>query len=58
MILVIFSSTCWFWVLKDYTDLYDPPASIADKLGYPRPIVKHKETAERAKRRFKNPGIA
>ncbi|KAJ6628747.1 FAD binding domain of DNA photolyase-domain-containing protein [Mycena sp. CBHHK59/15] len=39
-------------------DLYKPCASVADKLGYPRPIVKHDEARHRAMRRFKNPGTA
>ncbi|KAJ6539467.1 DNA photolyase, FAD-binding/Cryptochrome [Mycena capillaripes] len=39
-------------------DLHDPPASVANKLGYPRPIVKHSEVKDRATRRFKNPGTA
>ncbi|GLB33926.1 putative DNA photolyase [Lyophyllum shimeji] len=37
-------------------DLHKPPASLADELGYPRPIVDHAESRERAFRRFKNPG--
>ncbi|KAJ7764998.1 FAD binding domain of DNA photolyase-domain-containing protein [Mycena maculata] len=39
-------------------DLHNPSTSIADKLGYPRPIVKHEEARDRALRRFKNPGTA
>ncbi|KAJ7180222.1 FAD binding domain of DNA photolyase-domain-containing protein [Mycena crocata] len=39
-------------------DLHNPSASLADKLGYPRPIVKHDEARHRALRRFKNPGTA
>ncbi|KAJ7129542.1 FAD binding domain of DNA photolyase-domain-containing protein [Mycena epipterygia] len=39
-------------------DLHNPSTSIADKLGYPRPIVKHDEARHRALRRFKNPGTA
>ncbi|KAG7096829.1 hypothetical protein E1B28_004238 [Marasmius oreades] len=37
-------------------ELHKPPASVADKLGYPRPIVDHHEVRDRALRRFKNPG--
>ncbi|KAF8076516.1 FAD binding domain of DNA photolyase-domain-containing protein [Lyophyllum atratum] len=37
-------------------DLHNLSAAAADKLGYPRPIVKHNESRERALRRFKNPG--
>lgn len=37
-------------------DIHKPPVHLADKLGYPRPIVKHEEAKERAIRRFKNPG--
>ncbi|KAJ7179017.1 DNA photolyase, FAD-binding/Cryptochrome [Mycena filopes] len=39
-------------------ELHDPPGPLADKLGYPQPIVKHAEGRERALRRFKNPGTA
>jgi len=38
------------------TDLHNPSVKIADKLGYPRPIVKHGEVRARALRRYKNPG--
>ncbi|KAF5344091.1 hypothetical protein D9758_008838 [Tetrapyrgos nigripes] len=37
-------------------DLHDPSESTADKLGYPRPVVRHHEVRDRALRRFKNPG--
>ncbi|KAJ7507943.1 FAD binding domain of DNA photolyase-domain-containing protein [Mycena galericulata] len=37
-------------------DLHNPSTAIADKLGYPRPIVKHDEARHRAMRRFKDPG--
>ncbi|KAN0126947.1 DNA photolyase, FAD-binding/Cryptochrome [Russula decolorans] len=37
-------------------DIHNPPAKLADKLGYPRPLVDHKEARERALRRYKNPG--
>ncbi|KAJ7638961.1 FAD binding domain of DNA photolyase-domain-containing protein [Roridomyces roridus] len=40
----------------DPLDLHNPSASAADKLGYPRPVIKHEEGRERALRRFKNPG--
>ncbi|KAJ7904641.1 FAD binding domain of DNA photolyase-domain-containing protein [Mycena olivaceomarginata] len=39
-------------------DLHNPPPSVADKLGYPRAIVKHEDSRDRALRRFKNPGKA
>ncbi|KAK7061835.1 Deoxyribodipyrimidine photo-lyase [Favolaschia claudopus] len=39
-------------------ELHNPPASVADKLKYPHPIVKHEESRDRAIRRFKNPGTA
>ncbi|OBZ70312.1 Deoxyribodipyrimidine photo-lyase [Grifola frondosa] len=37
-------------------DIHKPPPALADKLGYPRPLVKHEEARERAIRRYKNPG--
>ncbi|TFY79970.1 hypothetical protein EWM64_g4035 [Hericium alpestre] len=37
-------------------DVHKPPPHLADKLGYPRPLVDHKEARERALRRYKNPG--
>ncbi|KAI0322475.1 DNA photolyase, FAD-binding/Cryptochrome [Amylostereum chailletii] len=37
-------------------DIHKPPPALADKLGYPRPLVDHKEARERALRRYKNPG--
>ncbi|KAH0839897.1 DNA photolyase, FAD-binding/Cryptochrome [Lanmaoa asiatica] len=37
-------------------ELHNPPGNVADKLGYPRPIVEHAEVRERAIRRYKNPG--
>jgi deoxyribodipyrimidine photo-lyase len=37
-------------------ELYNPSGEVADKLGYPRPVVKHEEVRERALRRYKNPG--
>ncbi|RDB22583.1 Deoxyribodipyrimidine photo-lyase [Hypsizygus marmoreus] len=39
-------------------DLHNPPASVADKLGYARAVVRHDEARHRALRRFKNPGEA
>ncbi|THH14880.1 hypothetical protein EW146_g5514 [Bondarzewia mesenterica] len=44
--------------LKDVRgkDIHHPPAKLADKLGYPRPLVDHAESRERALRRYKNPG--
>ncbi|KAF9076794.1 DNA photolyase, FAD-binding/Cryptochrome [Rhodocollybia butyracea] len=38
-------------------DLHNPPASVAKKLGYPLPIVKHEESRQRALQRFKDAGI-
>ncbi|KJA30142.1 hypothetical protein HYPSUDRAFT_126179 [Hypholoma sublateritium FD-334 SS-4] len=38
------------------TDLHNPPATLADELGYPRPIIDHHVARERALRRYKNPG--
>lgn len=37
-------------------DVHQPSAKLVDKLGYPRPIVDHHESRERALRRYKNPG--
>ncbi|KAF9818336.1 hypothetical protein IEO21_02851 [Rhodonia placenta] len=37
-------------------DIHNPPPALADKLGYPRPLVKHDEARQRAIRRYKNPG--
>jgi len=37
-------------------EIHNPPATLADKLGYPRPIIGHKEARDRALRRYKNPG--
>lgn len=37
-------------------DLHNPSVKLADKLGYPRPIISHKEARERALRRYQNPG--
>ncbi|KAG1755580.1 DNA photolyase, FAD-binding/Cryptochrome [Suillus lakei] len=37
-------------------DIHNPPAKVADKLGYPRPIVNHAEVRARAIRRYKTPG--
>ncbi|KAF9226578.1 hypothetical protein BS17DRAFT_794071 [Gyrodon lividus] len=44
--------------LKDLRgpEIHNPPAKVAEKLGYPRPIVVHAEVRERAIRRYKNPG--
>ncbi|KAF8238795.1 hypothetical protein L208DRAFT_1240741 [Tricholoma matsutake] len=38
------------------TDLHNPPASVAEELGYPRPVIKHEDARQRALRRYKNPG--
>lgn len=37
-------------------EIHSPPVKVADKLGYPRPIVEHAEVRKRAIRRYKNPG--
>ncbi|RPD67238.1 hypothetical protein L227DRAFT_538252 [Lentinus tigrinus ALCF2SS1-6] len=37
-------------------EIHNPPPALADKLGYPRPLVDHKEARERAIRRYKNIG--
>lgn len=37
-------------------ELYNPPAAVADKLGYPRPCVVHADVRDRALRIYKNPG--
>ncbi|KAF9484024.1 hypothetical protein BDN70DRAFT_873193 [Pholiota conissans] len=37
-------------------DLHNPSGALADKLGYPRPIISHSAARERALRRYKNPG--
>ncbi|KDR83626.1 hypothetical protein GALMADRAFT_235921 [Galerina marginata CBS 339.88] len=37
-------------------DLHNPSFTLADKLGYPRPIISHNEARERALKRYKNPG--
>ncbi|KAJ3802012.1 DNA photolyase, FAD-binding/Cryptochrome [Lentinula aff. detonsa] len=39
-------------------DLYNPSTSLADKLGYPHPIISHEKGRERALERFKNAGAA
>jgi deoxyribodipyrimidine photolyase len=41
-----------------FADVHHPPEKVADKLGYPRPIVKHEEARQRALRRYKSPGEA
>ncbi|KAH9951658.1 DNA photolyase [Amylocystis lapponica] len=37
-------------------ELHNPPSALANKLGYPRPLVNHDEARKRAIRRYKNPG--
>ncbi|KZT74314.1 DNA photolyase [Daedalea quercina L-15889] len=37
-------------------EIHQPPPGLADKLGYPRPLVDHNEARQRAIRRYKNPG--
>ncbi|KII95059.1 hypothetical protein PLICRDRAFT_48029 [Plicaturopsis crispa FD-325 SS-3] len=39
-------------------DLHHPSEKVADKVGYPRPIVKHEFARDRALRRYKEPGCA
>ncbi|KAJ4478256.1 DNA photolyase, FAD-binding/Cryptochrome [Lentinula aciculospora] len=38
------------------SDLHNPSTSVADKLGYPRPIISHEEGRQRALKRFKEAG--
>jgi deoxyribodipyrimidine photo-lyase len=42
--------------LRPYIDIHNPSGTVADKLGYPRPIIMHDEARKRALRRYKNPG--
>ncbi|KAI0939215.1 hypothetical protein AcV5_000697 [Taiwanofungus camphoratus] len=37
-------------------EIHNPPPALADKLGYPRPLVSHEDARKRAIRRYKNPG--
>ncbi|PCH41117.1 hypothetical protein WOLCODRAFT_99878 [Wolfiporia cocos MD-104 SS10] len=37
-------------------EIHQPSPALADRLGYPRPLVDHFEARERAIRRYKNPG--
>ncbi|KAI0251262.1 DNA photolyase, FAD-binding/Cryptochrome [Lactifluus subvellereus] len=37
-------------------EIHNPSAKLAEKLGYPRPLIDHKEARDRALRRYKNPG--
>ncbi|EMD40791.1 hypothetical protein CERSUDRAFT_149213 [Gelatoporia subvermispora B] len=37
-------------------EIHNPPPTLADKLGYPRPLVEHAEARQRAIRRYKTPG--
>ena len=37
-------------------DVHNPPAALADKLGYPRPLVDHYKSRDRAIHRYKNIG--
>ena len=37
-------------------EVYNPSGEAADKVGYPRPVVRHEDVRERALRRYKNPG--
>jgi len=36
--------------------IHNPPQELARKLGYPTPIVDHRQARDRALRRYKNPG--
>ncbi|EIN10414.1 hypothetical protein PUNSTDRAFT_119399 [Punctularia strigosozonata HHB-11173 SS5] len=36
--------------------IHNPAPEVADRLGYPRPLIRHDEARERALRRYKNPG--
>ena len=38
------------------TEIHKPPPGLADKLGYPRPLVNHDEARKRAIHRYKNIG--
>ena len=38
------------------SEIHEPPAKVAEKLGYALPLVKHNEARERAIRRYKTPG--
>jgi deoxyribodipyrimidine photo-lyase len=38
------------------SEIHKPSTALADKLGYPRPIVDHAKVRERAIRRYKEPG--
>ena len=37
-------------------DLHKPSSKVAQKLGYPLPLVDHAKARDRALRRYKNPG--
>ncbi|GJE84507.1 DNA photolyase [Phanerochaete sordida] len=37
-------------------EIHNPSPRLAEKLGYPTPLVKHDEARQRAIRRYKNPG--
>ncbi|KAF8351351.1 FAD binding domain of DNA photolyase-domain-containing protein [Amanita rubescens] len=37
-------------------ELYKPSPAVADRLGYPRPLIEHEQARERALRRYKSPG--
>lgn len=37
-------------------ELHKPSAAVADRLGYPRPLIEHEKARERALRRYKSPG--
>ncbi|KAF8621588.1 hypothetical protein AX15_007613 [Amanita polypyramis BW_CC] len=49
-----------YWVpeLRELTgsEIHNPPTAIADKLGYPKPVIEHGHARERALRRYKSPG--
>jgi len=37
-------------------EIHNPSSALADRLGYPHPLVDHQDARHRALRRFKNPG--
>ncbi|KAI0772620.1 DNA photolyase, FAD-binding/Cryptochrome [Irpex lacteus] len=42
--------------VSEMVNIHNPPAKLAQKLGYPLPLVRHDEARQRAIRRYKNPG--
>lgn len=39
-----------------FLDLHKPSPKVAQKLGYPLPLIDHSKARDRALRRYKNPG--